>query len=149
MAGTGVKQVRTLTSVEQGSLVTLCCADSATIAAIPPMFIFIMVTFKQHFIKDGHIGCVGATHRSCWMMDENFLMFLEHFIKQTRSLKDKPVLLVLDNHESHISIPVLDYAKEHRVVMISFPPHCFHKLQPLDRSVYGPLKKYYDSECIS
>lgn len=26
--------------------------------------------------------------------------------------------------------------------MLSFPPHCSHKLQPLDVSVFGPFKKY-------
>ena len=31
--------------------------------------------------------------------------------------------------------------------MLSFPPHCSHKLQPLDRSVYGPLKCYYNTAC--
>ena len=25
---------------------------------------------------------------------------------------------------------------------LSFPPHCSHKLQPLDRTVFGPFKKY-------
>ena len=29
-------------------------------------------------------------------------------------------LLLLDNHESHISTEVLDFAKEHGVVMLSF-----------------------------
>ena len=31
--------------------------------------------------------------------------------------------------------------------MRSFPPHISHKLQPLDRFVYGPFKKYYNSAC--
>ena len=31
--------------------------------------------------------------------------------------------------------------------MLSFPPHCSHKLQPLDRTVYGPLKRYYNAAC--
>jgi hypothetical protein len=48
----------------------------------------------------------------------------------------------LDNHESHLSIEVLDYAKDNGVVMLSFPPHCGHQLQPLDRTVFGPFKKY-------
>ena len=26
--------------------------------------------------------------------------------------------------------------------MLSFPSHCSHKLQPLDRTVFGPFKKY-------
>ena len=29
--------------------------------------------------------------------------------------------------------------------MLSFPPHCSHKLQPLDRSVFGPLKDFISS----
>lgn len=35
------------------------------------------------------------------------------------------------------------------VVVISLPPHCSYKLQPLDRSVYGPLKKYINTACDS
>lgn len=31
--------------------------------------------------------------------------------------------------------------------MLSFPPHCSHKLQPVDRSVNGPLKKAVNSAC--
>lgn len=29
--------------------------------------------------------------------------------------------------------------------MLNIPPHYSHKLQPLDRSVYGPLKKMVNS----
>ncbi|CAG5035738.1 unnamed protein product [Parnassius apollo] len=31
--------------------------------------------------------------------------------------------------------------------MFTFPPHTSHKLQPLDRTVFGPLKKYYNKAC--
>ena len=57
------------------------------------------------------------------------------------------VILLLDNHVSHLSVDVLQFAKDNGVVMVSFPPHCSHKLQPLDRSVYGPLKRYYNVAC--
>ena len=30
---------------------------------------------------------------------------------------------------------------------LSFPPHCSHKLQPLDRSVFGPQKTYVNRAC--
>ena len=53
---------------------------------------------------------------------------------------DNPVLLFLDNHESHVWVECS--AKQNIVIMLSFPLHCSHKLQPLDRSVYGPLKCY-------
>ena len=57
----------------------------------------------------------------------------------------KPCLLLQDNHESHICIKGLDFAKENGIVMFLFPPHCTHRLQPLDRSIYGPFKKYFNT----
>lgn len=38
-------------------------------------------------------------------------------------------------------------AIENGVTLLSFPPHCSHKLQPLDVSVYGPVKSYYKTQC--
>lgn len=61
--------------------------------------------------------------------------------------KRKKVLLLLDNHPSHITISALDYCKENGIVILSFPPHCSHKLQPVDRLVNGPLKKAVNSAC--
>ena len=48
--------------------------------------------------------------------------------------------------ESHLSVELLDFVKVNGVMMLSFPPQCSHKLQPLDRCVYRPFKKYYNSE---
>ena len=80
------------------------------------------------------------------MQVEDFLIFLAHFVKHTRCSRDHRVLLLLDNHSSHLSVAAIDYTKENGTIMITFPPHCSHRLQPLDRSVYGPFKHYYDSE---
>ena len=41
---------------------------------------------------------------------------------------DRKVLLLLDKHESHISIPSIELAKANEAVVLSFPPHCSHKL---------------------
>ena len=78
------------------------------------------------------------------MTEEHFLDFLKHFVEHVRCIHEKPCLLLLDNHESHICIKGLDFAKENGIVMLSFPPHCTHRLQPLDRSIYGPFKKYFN-----
>jgi len=56
---------------------------------------------------------------------------LKHFAGCVRCSPASPVILI-DNHDSHISLPVIDFAKEHGIIMVSFPPHCSHKLQPLD-----------------
>jgi len=142
VATKGVKQIGAVTSGERGTLVTVAVAVSASGNSIPPMFIFPRLQYKDQFIRDGPPGCIGAGNKSGWMTEYDFLTFMQHFVKNTRSSKDSPVLLLLDNHVSHISINIINYARDHGVVMLSFPPHCSHRLQPLDRSVYGPFKRY-------
>jgi len=79
------------------------------------------------------------------MTDIEFVTFRHHFVSQSRSSKEKPSLLLLDNHSSHLSIEALELAKDNGVVLLSCPPHTSHRLQPLDRSVYGPFKRFISS----
>lgn len=141
----GVKQIGAVTSGERGTLVTVAAAISAIGNSIPPFFVFPRVHFKQHFLTGGPIGCAGTAYPSGWMTDGGFSEFLIHFVKSTKCSKAHMCLLLLDNHESHLSVMALNYAKENGIVMLSFPPHCSHKLQPLDRTVFGPLKRFYNS----
>ena len=140
VASTGVKQIGSLTSAERGQLVTLCAAVSACGQTIPPFFVFPRVKYRDHFVNGGPTGSAGDANKSGWMSEETFLKYLHHFVEHVRPTKQSPVLLLLDNHESHLSLDVLDYASNNGVVMLSFPPHCSHKMQPLDLSVFGPLK---------
>ena len=141
----GVKQIGALASGERGTLVTMCAAVSATGNTIPPMFVFPRVKFYDHFIRDGPMGCIGTSHPSGWMTSENFLLFIQHFAKIAKPTQERKVLLLLDNHHSHIGLDIIKFARENGIVMLSFPPHCSHKLQPLDRSVFGPFKRYIAS----
>jgi DDE superfamily endonuclease len=85
---------------------------------------------------------VGHPNATGWMTNENFCEFIRHFVKHAKPSVEQPVLLILDNHQSHINFDLIKYAKENHVTLLSFPPHCSHKLQPLDVSVYGPFKTY-------
>lgn len=120
---------------------TLAFAVNALGNVLPPMFIFPRVRSQEHFIRDCLVGSMGAANTSGWMQDEGFLQFLKHFTKYSNCSIDHKVLLVLDNHSSHIHINCLDYCNENGIVLLSFPPHCSHKLQPLDRLCFGPFKR--------
>jgi hypothetical protein len=113
------------------------------------MMIFPRVNFRDYMLAGAPTGTVGAANPTGWTSSEIFLQWMKHFIENTRATKEKPVLLLLDNHESHVSIAAIDLAKENGVVLLTFPPHCSHKLQPLDVSVYGPLKRYFGDACNS
>lgn len=141
VARKGIKQVGAITSAERGTLVTVAIAINAQGGSTPPFFVFPRIRYNDHFIRDGPIGCAGAGNASGWMQEKEFVKFLEHFKNQARPSQEHKCLLLLDNHESHISVSCLDFCKSNGIVLLSFPPHCTHKLQPLDRAVYGPFKK--------
>ena len=139
----GVKQVGAISSAERGELVTVINTISASGTVLPPMFVFPRVKYKEHFLRGAPHGSVGAATRTGWINEEIFLKYLLHFIKETRCSNEKPVLLIMDNHEAHISIKTIDLAKENGITILTIPPHTSHRLQPLDRAVYGPYKKAY------
>ena len=56
------------------------------------------------------------------MTDANFVKFLHHFVEHVKPCKEDPDLLLLDNHASHLSIDVLNLAKDSGINMLSFPP---------------------------
>jgi hypothetical protein len=144
IAKKGKKQVGSITSQERGTLVTMCLAVNAVGNTIPPMFIFPRLKFQDHFVRDGPVGCIGSGNKSGWMQEPEFLVFVKHFAKHTNPSETNKVLLILDNRGSHISIPVIDFCRQNFVTLLSFPPHTSHKLQPLDRGVYGPFKKFFN-----
>lgn len=141
IARRGVKQVGAMTSGERGVLVSVACAVNALGNAIPPTFVFPRKRYQEHFLAGGPPGSVGCGNASGWMQEEEFLVFLKHFVKHTKVTPQRKALLLLDNHSSHITVQAVNYSKENGIILLTFPPHCSHKLQPLDRSVYGPFKK--------
>lgn len=50
----------------------------------------------------------------------------------------------MDNHDSHISLSAINLAREAGIVLLTIPPHTSHKTQPLDRTVFGPYKTYFN-----
>jgi len=137
----GMKQVGQLTSAERGTLVTVCCAINAVGNSVPPMLIFPRVHFREYMLKGAPVGSIGGANQSGWMNYELFIEFMKHFIKYSGCNRENPVLLILDNHESHIGIEIIDTCKDNGVVILTLPPHCSHKLQPLDRTPFSSFKR--------
>jgi len=144
LAEKGAKQVGSIVSQERGQLVTVCCAVNALGNHMPPFFVFPRVNVQDSWMLTGPPGSSATGHPKAtgWMTIEDFVKYMVHFVKYAKPTTESPVLLLLDNHHSHISLEVIEYAKNNHITMLSFPPHCSHELQPLDKSVYGPMKTY-------
>ncbi|KAB0801102.1 hypothetical protein PPYR_05456 [Photinus pyralis] len=142
----GRKQVGILTSAERGQHFTVACCMNVIGTFVPPAIIFPRKNMKYELMDGAPTGSVGFAQENGWMNGEVFLKWMKHFIKFAKPTAEKKVLLLLDGHSSHKNLDVLLLAKESGVVMFCFPPHCTHRVQPLDVSFYGPLTTFYNQE---
>ena len=108
------------------------------------MLVFPRVKLRDHMMKGALPDSIDVANPSGWMSAACFTEFIKHFIKHTKCSKDRPAILILDNHDSHVSIETIDLFKENGVTLLTLPPHCSHNLQPLHQSVYGPFKTFYN-----
>lgn len=143
----GAKRVGKIAAQERGTMITMAHAVNAAGGTIPPFFLFPYKYTKSFLMENAPIGSKGYSNGSGWMQQSDFVQYLDHFVKHTNASIDRPTLLLLDNHASHLSVEAIDKAISHGITLLSFPPHCSHKLQPLDVSVYGPVKLYYKKHC--
>ena len=143
IAARGLKQVGQITAAERGTLVTVCCCVNAVGKSLPPVMIFPRVHYKDHMITVAPPITLGLATQSGWMNGELFPRVLDHFIKQMCCSTQNPAILSMDNHDSRLDIDIIEMARANGLSIITFPPHTSHKLQPLDMTVFGPLKCHY------
>lgn len=110
----------------------------------PVCLYFYVLDAMTCFYETDHLKPIlGAGNSSEWMTEKKYVQFIKHFKKHVKPIIAGPVLLLLDNHQSHVNAQVVKKAKENNVVRFSFPPHCSYNLQPVDVRVYGPFKNYF------
>ncbi|GFO19236.1 LOW QUALITY PROTEIN: tigger transposable element-derived protein 6 [Plakobranchus ocellatus] len=144
VAESRLKQVAQLVSHERGETITMLGIINAIGNSLPPCLVFPRKQFKPHMIFGAPPGTHGFANPSGWMTKQLFVECLRHIHRHVRSTPEIKVLVILDNHESHISIEAVDYCRDNGIVLLSLPPHCSHKMQPLDRTIFGPLKMQYN-----
>lgn len=145
LAPLGRKSIGKVTSGERETLVTTCCIVSASGNFLPPVMIFPRKYFKSNMIKNTPAGTLGLATPTGWMNGTLFPEVIKHFIKHTNASKENPCILIMDNHESHLSLQALDLAKDAEVHILTLHPHTSAKLQPHDVGVYGPFKTFYNA----
>ena len=141
----GSKQVYVNTSTERGTLVTTCAIICASGQMLPPAMIFPRVKYVPKMLNNCYPGTLGLVNPSGWMTSALFVKVLEHFIKCTQSTKENPTVLILDNHESHVTLEAVELARQFGVILLTLPPHTSHKLQALDVGIFSPFNRHYDS----
>ena len=144
----GVKSVPGLVSNSRESVTVVACISAAGIA-MPPMNVVKGKTEKSlnGFNKsEGHENAVWAFQKNAWIDDAGCLKWFREVFLQNCG-PTRPQLLIVDQHRSHEALDLLEEGMRENVRILALPPHTTHFLCPLDRTVFGPFKKHYNSAC--
>jgi hypothetical protein len=117
---------------------------SASGAALPPLIIFKAKHTNTAWIpantpQDWRF----STSISGWTSDSHAYEWLTTVFEPSTRPADPTQhrLLIMDGHGSHITANVIAFCMEHAIDLLILPPHTSHVLQPLDVSVFAPLKR--------
>ena len=84
-----------------------------------------------------------------WTNQKLGLAWLKRFDQFTKKKARRSWrLLICDGHGSHVTKEFLDYSIKNRIIVMVFPSHSTHTLQPLDVGIFRPLSSYYSSELL-
>ena len=146
IAPTGKKQVGQVTAYERGELVTVVGIINAAGEAMPPILVYPRKRSDPYQLAaNAPPGTLPLNSSNGWITADLFAeKVLPHFKKHAKPDLNNRHLLFVDNHSSHISVEAVEFCRREGIVMVTFPPHCSHRLQPLDVSVYGPFKAAYN-----
>jgi hypothetical protein len=85
--------------------------------------------------------------KNAWMTGHLFEKWLNHFVdyleKRGGISPSNRHLLILDGHNSHITIEVIERAWSLSIDMITLPSHTSHALQPLDVGCFRSFKQVF------
>ncbi|PIK37236.1 hypothetical protein BSL78_25928 [Apostichopus japonicus] len=136
------------TSNRKEITVLVCCAANGTY--VPPLIVYPGTRFRFDPLQGAPTDfCIGRS-KSGWMNTEVFYEWLaNHFhpFIQDKGLT-KPVILFVDGHKSHVSLPAATFCAENGIILYCLPPHTSHILQPCDLGLFRTLKEHWNHAII-
>ncbi|XP_073957399.1 uncharacterized protein [Choristoneura fumiferana] len=129
---------------EKDNLTVLITGNAAGDLA-PPMIIFsyerIPSTIAVSVPDEWAIG----KSESGWMCSSTFYEYMTNvfnpWLEQNKI--EKPVLFFVDGHKSHLTLHLSNFCSENGIVVVALYPNSTHILQPMDLSVFRPLKAHW------
>ena len=106
---------------------------------LPPMIIFAEGFPGGAYTRGGPTNALYAKSESGYMDGELYLLWFEKVFLKYCS-RDRPVMLIQDGYKSHMTLSMIETAQRESVILFNLPPHTTHASQPLDQSIFKPLK---------
>ena len=112
------------------------CGNAAGVA-LPPYTIYASKTVNALWCQQGPDRAQYQCSNKGWINEFLFSDWFEKLFLVETSRIDRPLILIMDNLAAHISIKVIELAKQNQVILLCLPPNTTHALQPLDVTTFG------------
>jgi hypothetical protein len=140
------KHMHSIVSNQREWLFVLICVNASR-QAIPGFYIFRGKRIWQNYIKHCEAGATMAMQPRSWMTSCLFSAWISYFLECVRRLGgiflELCHLLILDGHNSHMTLEVVMEARRVGLDLLTLPSHTSDALQPLDVSVFKPYKQHF------
>jgi hypothetical protein len=132
--------------------VTVLASICQDLTALPPAIVYSAATnnhMDNWYEELGTTECIAqfSTSPSGWTNDEIGYKWLttvfDRHTKPKLRKKNDYRLLFVDGHSSHLNMRFIEFCDANRILLMFYPPHSTHRLQPLDVSLFNPLANYY------
>ena len=113
----------------------------------PPLVLFWYERLPKNVMQQMPVGwSVGKTERG-WMTGESFYEYIAKFFYSWLEEENYefPVIIFMDEHKSHITMPTVKFCREHQIELISLYPNATQIYQPFDVAIFSPTKRIWKS----
>lgn len=129
---------------EKECLTVLVTANAAG-SMVPPMVLFSYARLPQSIVYSMPLNWgIGRSDKG-WQTSETFFEFVSNvfypwLLKENILL---PVVLFVDGHTSHLTLHLSEFCQSNGIILVALFPNSTHLIQPMDVSVFRPLKSYW------
>jgi len=129
------------TNSDKENVTTLFGTNALGIWA-PCITIFKYERIPAALVKAAPPGWGIGKSETGWITGETFFEYITNIFLPflIEANIQRPVIVFLDGHKSHLSLHLSKFCRENGLILISLYPNSTHILQPLDVAVFGPLK---------
>jgi hypothetical protein len=143
LAPKGWKNLYIVTSGKEKENITVFLIFNADGKVCPPFVVFPYIRPPRALVENMPPTWILGKSDKGWMTADAFFEYISNdFNKWIIQEKiPKPVIVFIDGHKSHMSLPLSQFCDANGIVLYALPPNTTHMLQPADVSVFKPLKQ--------
>ena len=140
----GSRNISTLNTTNRQWMTILVCINAMG-HSIPNLYISSASRKRQNYVDRYEPGAQMVAQKNGWINEAIFCEWLDHFEDSVPGgvSPEKKYLLLVDGHNSHITLDVVTKATSYGIDIALLPPHTSHKLQPLDISIFKSFKTHF------